>query len=86
MWDVHFYYNNRKLTWQLQVFWGAFVPLSFDWTAEEWTGNRGERGNDTQQRATRWNRTRGCCSENTASGYGVPALATEPLGALRREF
>ncbi len=33
---------------------GGIVPLFFDRTAEDWTGNRTERGNDTQQRATEW--------------------------------
>ncbi len=33
-----------------------------------------------QQRATGWNRTSGCCSEDTASVHGAPALPTELLG------
>ncbi len=43
----------------LKIFFGAFVPLFSDRVAEAWTGDRGERGNGTQQGATRWNRTCG---------------------------
>ncbi len=34
-----------------------------------------------QQRAPRWNRTRGCCDKDGASVYGTPALPTESPGA-----
>ncbi len=52
-----------------------------DETAEGLTGNSGEsererereRGDDMQQRATGWNRTRGRHSEDTASVYGAPS-------------
>ncbi len=36
----------------LRYFWGFLCLYCQDRTAEEWTGNRGERGNDMQQRAT----------------------------------
>ncbi len=62
----------------------TFMPFLFsDRTAEEWTGNRGEReGMTLQQRATEGNRTHGRCKEDTASVYGAPALPTELPGTL----
>ncbi len=61
-------------------FFAAFVPLSF-LKGQLKSGQGRDRGNDMQQRVTMWNRTRGHCSEDTASVYGVPALPTEPPGA-----
>ncbi len=61
-------------------FWGLFRPL-FERTAEGLYRKRGwKRGNDMQQRATEWNQTWGCCSEDTASVYEAPSLPTEPQG------
>ncbi len=53
------------------------MPLFSDRTADEWTGNGRERGDDSQQRATRWNQTHGRCSEDKASVYGAPAGASD---------
>ncbi len=39
-----------------------------------------ERKTDMQQRATRWDRTWGCCSESAASVHGAPAPPTELPG------
>ena len=51
-----------------------FFLLWLDRIAEEVTGNRRERGSDTQQRAPG-------CSEDKASVDGTPALPTELNGA-----
>ncbi len=42
---------------------------------KDWAGN-GEREETTCSK--RWNRTRGCCSKDTASVHGVPTLTELP--------
>ncbi len=41
----------------------------------------GQRGNDTQQRATGWNWTCGCCSQDTACTWGAHST-NKPPGCL----
>ncbi len=53
----------------LKIFFSAFVPLLY-MTAEEWTGNRGERGGMT-----------GSIGPQVESVYGTLALPTEPPSA-----
>ncbi len=63
------------------IFWG-FLGLYFqDRTAEEWTGNRGERGRMTCSKGPQVESNLGLLRKDIASVYGAPALLTEPPGA-----
>ncbi len=56
------------------------MPLLYR-TAEEWTGNGGERGGMTCSKGPQVESNPGLLCEDIASVYGVPALPTEPPGA-----
>ncbi len=60
-------------------FW-AFVPLLYR-TAEEWTGNRGDRGGMTCSKGPQVELNPGPLREDIASVYRAFALPTEPPGA-----
>ncbi len=51
MWLFHDELVNCLTRHFLKIFFWLFVPLFFDRTAKEWTGNGRGRRNDTQQRA-----------------------------------
>ncbi len=68
----------------LKILLGLFVLL---YGQERWRFDKGtERGNGMQQRATWWNRTRGCCGEDTAFVCGAPALPAELPGQYSSYF
>ncbi len=56
------------------------MPLLYR-TAEEWTGNRGERGGMTCNKGPQVESNPGPLPEDIASVYGTPALPTESPGA-----
>ncbi len=58
------------------IFRGFLRPHFQDRTAEEWTGNRGERGGTTRSKGPQVESNLGLLRENTASAHGAPALPT----------
>ncbi len=64
----------------LKICFGAFCAFIYR-TAEEWTGNRAERGGMTCSKGPQVESNPGPLREDIASVYGAPALPTEPPGA-----
>ncbi len=62
------------------------MPSFQDRTAEEWTGNRGERGGMTCSKGPRVESNPGPLRKDIAYVYGAPALPTEPPGAPVKYF
>ncbi len=74
-------HNNYIMIIFKDFLFGLFVPLFQDRTAEEWTGNRGERGGMTCSKGPQVESNPGPMHEDKASVYVAPALPTVPPGA-----
>ncbi len=77
-WTEKTWKSNEQMAFLFS--WNAFNFWQDSWGVDRKQGR--ERGDDMQQRATRWNRTCGHCSEDKASVHGAPA----PLLILNAEL